>query len=56
MALNPPIYDQLLQEHGDVVSEAREAADQAHRQAENVLGWSRPIPQAEGGSRGTFAG
>ncbi|MFJ4918629.1 hypothetical protein [Streptomyces sp. NPDC088725] len=34
------IYDQLVREHGDVVSEAREAADQAKRQAESALDWS----------------
>ncbi|MFD5750472.1 hypothetical protein [Streptomyces sp. NPDC127033] len=40
VASNPPIYDQLLREHGDVVSEAREAAHQTIRQAEHVLDWS----------------
>ncbi|MCP3819725.1 hypothetical protein NLX86_16955 [Streptomyces sp. A3M-1-3] len=46
MAANPPIYDQLVQEHGDVVKEARDAAHQTQRQAENVLDWSglRPPP------------
>jgi len=40
MASNPSIYDQLVQEHGDVVSEAREAADRTRRQADSVLDWS----------------
>ncbi|MEV7086221.1 hypothetical protein AB0O07_10035 [Streptomyces sp. NPDC093085] len=40
MAANPPIYDQMLREHGDVISEAREAAHQTTRQAEHVLDWS----------------
>ncbi|MFI5756269.1 hypothetical protein [Streptomyces sp. NPDC051569] len=44
--MNPPIYDQLIREHGDVVSEARKAADETRRQAESALDWStlRPRP------------
>ncbi|WP_455359771.1 hypothetical protein [Streptomyces sp. SYSU K21746] len=46
MASNPPIYDQLVQEHGDVVQEAREAAHHTHQQAEIALDWTglRPPP------------
>ncbi|MEK8171593.1 hypothetical protein NKH77_25690 [Streptomyces sp. M19] len=49
MAVNPPIYDQLVQEQGDAVAEAREAADHTTREAENVLDWSRfrARPRAE---------
>ncbi|MFG2889012.1 hypothetical protein QOM21_07635 [Streptomyces sp. Pv4-95] len=41
---NPPIYDQLIQEHGDVVSQAREAADHTRREAEDALDWSSLRP------------
>ncbi|GAA1190321.1 hypothetical protein GCM10009654_54790 [Streptomyces hebeiensis] len=40
VASNPPIYDQLVREHGDVVTEAREAADLTSRQARDALDWS----------------
>ncbi|MEE1756628.1 hypothetical protein [Streptomyces sp. SP18CS02] len=33
-----PIYDQLVQEHGDVLGEARKLADLTHRQADRLLG------------------
>ena len=51
MSLNPSIYDQLVQEQGDVVTEAREAADHAHRQAEHVLDWSTPNTGFPGGGQ-----
>lgn len=44
MASNPPIYDQLLQKHGDVVTEAREAADQVRLSAESALDWRELKP------------
>ncbi|MEV3993726.1 hypothetical protein AB0J57_33035 [Streptomyces sp. NPDC049837] len=34
-----PIYDQLVEEHGDVLNEARRLAEQTHREAERVLAW-----------------
>ncbi|MDN3297902.1 hypothetical protein QWM81_28455 [Streptomyces ficellus] len=34
-----PIYDQLVQEHGDVLNEARKLAELTHRQADRVLHW-----------------
>jgi hypothetical protein len=40
VASNPPIYDQLIREHGDVVTEAREAARHTSVQAEHALDWS----------------
>ncbi|MEV6653456.1 hypothetical protein [Streptomyces sp. NPDC051219] len=49
MSSNPPIYDQLLREHGDVVKEAREAAHYTHQQARSALDWSalRPPPRRQ---------
>ncbi|MFF9867493.1 MULTISPECIES: hypothetical protein [unclassified Streptomyces] len=34
-----PIYDQLVEEHGDVLNEARKLADLTHRQADRMLRW-----------------
>ncbi|MER7109797.1 hypothetical protein [Streptomyces sp. NPDC000229] len=34
-----PIYDQLVEEHGDVLGEARKLAERTHREAERVLAW-----------------
>ncbi|WP_198944068.1 hypothetical protein [Streptomyces sp. CB03234] len=34
-----PIYDQLVQEHGDVLNEARKLAERTHQEAERVLAW-----------------
>lgn len=36
-----PIYASLVQEHGDVVTETRRLAEQAERQASEVLDFSR---------------
>ncbi|MFG3497106.1 hypothetical protein [Streptomyces sp. NPDC047928] len=38
-----PIYDQLVQEHGDVLNEARKLAEITHRQADRVLDWDVPV-------------
>ncbi|UQA90854.1 hypothetical protein [Streptomyces halobius] len=35
-----PIYDWLVNEHGDVVAESREAAERTQREAERLLDWS----------------
>ncbi|MFC8915312.1 hypothetical protein ACGF5F_07530 [Streptomyces sp. NPDC047821] len=34
-----PIYDQLVEEHGDVLGEARRLADLTNREAERLLAW-----------------
>ncbi|MFF8290059.1 hypothetical protein ACF068_12635 [Streptomyces sp. NPDC016309] len=34
-----PIYDRLVEEHGDVLDEARKLAELTHRQAERMLSW-----------------
>ncbi|MET9514701.1 hypothetical protein [Streptomyces sp. NPDC002994] len=36
-----PIYDQLVMEHGDVLTEARKLADLTHQQADRVLTWDK---------------
>ncbi|MBT2492848.1 hypothetical protein J7E96_30930 [Streptomyces sp. ISL-96] len=36
-----PIYDQLVMEHGDVLTEARRLADLTHQQADRVLTWDK---------------
>ncbi|MHC3389414.1 hypothetical protein [Streptomyces lavendulocolor] len=37
--LGSPIYDQLVDEHGDVPGEARKLADITRREAERLLTW-----------------
>lgn len=37
-----PIYDALVDEHGDVVAGAREAAEKTERTAEDVLDFGHP--------------
>ncbi|NEB77428.1 hypothetical protein G3I40_19720 [Streptomyces sp. SID14478] len=37
---HPPIYDQLVQEHGDLLTETRKAAEQAQAEAKRALDWS----------------
>lgn len=37
--IDSPIYQQLVQEHGDVVAEARATADRTQRQAGELLDW-----------------
>ncbi|WP_181160285.1 MULTISPECIES: hypothetical protein [Streptomyces] len=40
-----PIYDQLVEEQGDVLNEARELAEQTRETADQVLDWDeRPEP------------
>ncbi len=34
-----PIYDSLVDEHGDVLGEARRLAEITHREAERLLAW-----------------
>ncbi|GGU25129.1 hypothetical protein [Streptomyces lavendofoliae] len=34
-----PIYDRLVDEHGDVLGEARKLAELTHREAERLLAW-----------------
>ncbi|MGY0020792.1 hypothetical protein ACVHNB_17625 [Streptomyces sp. YJ-C3] len=43
-----PIYDRLVDEQGDVLADAREAAQQAERTADDVLdfGHAQDAPQA----------
>ncbi|MEU0143491.1 hypothetical protein ABZ203_27285, partial [Streptomyces albidoflavus] len=44
MSPNPPIYDQLVREHGDVLTETRRVADQARLEAQSALDWSSILP------------
>ncbi|WP_309053144.1 hypothetical protein [Streptomyces sp.] len=37
--LGSPIYDQLVDEHGDVLGEARTLAEVTRREAERLLTW-----------------
>ncbi|MFV0127116.1 hypothetical protein ACLGI4_05285 [Streptomyces sp. HMX112] len=37
--MSSPIYDQLVKEHGDVLTETRKLADFTHRQADRMLSW-----------------
>ncbi|MEV0113377.1 hypothetical protein AB0H77_09035 [Streptomyces sp. NPDC050844] len=37
---HPPIYEDLIRERGDVLTETREVAEQAQRQARQALDWS----------------
>ncbi|MEU0839150.1 hypothetical protein ABZ370_06710 [Streptomyces sp. NPDC005962] len=39
-----PIYDSLIAEQGDVLAEAREAAEVIQREAAEALDWSRIRP------------
>lgn len=39
-AAHPPIYERLVRERGDVLAEARQAAQQAQRRADEALDWS----------------
>jgi hypothetical protein len=39
-AATSPIYDQLVDEHGDVLDEARRLAERTHREAERLLAWN----------------
>ncbi|HBF83297.1 MAG TPA: hypothetical protein DD420_26275 [Streptomyces sp.] len=41
---DPPIYGRLVQERGDVLSETRNAAERALRQASEALDWSSTRP------------
>ncbi|MEU6119105.1 hypothetical protein ABZ840_31770 [Streptomyces sp. NPDC047117] len=42
-----PIYDQLINEHGDVATEAREYAEKTEREANEVLDFGMPAPSAQ---------
>ncbi|NEE52898.1 hypothetical protein G3M55_50920, partial [Streptomyces sp. SID8455] len=44
MSPNPPIYDQLVREQGDVLTETRRVADQARLEAQSALDWSSILP------------
>ncbi|MFD6420207.1 hypothetical protein [Streptomyces sp. NPDC060194] len=35
-----PIYDDLIEEFGDVLAESREAAEETNRASEEALDWS----------------
>ncbi|WP_018529002.1 MULTISPECIES: hypothetical protein [unclassified Streptomyces] len=43
-----PIYDQLVDEHGDVLAVAREAAQKAERTAEDVLDFGHQPEATQG--------
>ena len=43
---NPPIFEDLIQEHGDVLAEAREAAQATESKAARALDWSDLHPDA----------
>ncbi|MFF1699440.1 hypothetical protein ACWFRJ_41075 [Streptomyces sp. NPDC055239] len=42
-AAQAPIYDTLVQEHGDVLATARQAAEETQQRAEAVLDFRGPI-------------
>ncbi|MFG2650701.1 hypothetical protein [Streptomyces sp. NPDC048436] len=42
-AVQAPIYDTLVQEHGDVLATARKAAEETQQRAEDVLDFRGPI-------------
>ncbi|GAA2489022.1 hypothetical protein [Streptomyces gobitricini] len=42
-----PIYDQLVDEHGDVLHEARRLAERTHREAERLLSWDMSALEAD---------
>ncbi|UGY95328.1 hypothetical protein [Streptomyces gobiensis] len=44
---NAPIFEVLIQEHGDVLAEAREAAQATESEAARALDWSDLHPAAE---------
>ncbi|MFJ3582904.1 hypothetical protein ACIPPS_11855 [Streptomyces sp. NPDC090127] len=44
---HPPIYDRLVEERGDVLAEARHAAELARHQSEQALDWSSLRPSAQ---------
>lgn len=35
-----PIYEELVEEHGDILAEAREAAERSQQTASRALDWS----------------
>ncbi|MEV0320249.1 hypothetical protein ACIBKX_25215 [Streptomyces sp. NPDC050658] len=45
-AVQAPIYHTLVQEHGDVVATARQAAEEIQQRAEDVLDFRGPISGA----------
>ncbi|MFC6066874.1 hypothetical protein [Streptomyces ochraceiscleroticus] len=42
-----PIYDQLINEQGDVATAAREHAEKTEREANEVLDFRMPAPPAQ---------
>lgn len=42
-----PIYEDLIEEHGDVLTEAREAAQATESEAAHALDWSDLHPATE---------
>ncbi|RII09240.1 hypothetical protein DSC45_31630 [Streptomyces sp. YIM 130001] len=45
-AAQSPIYDTLVEEHGDVLATARQAAEEIQQQADDVLHFGRPVTAA----------
>lgn len=43
-AAQSPIYDTLVQEHGDVLATTRQAAEEIRLRAEDVLHFRRHVP------------
>lgn len=43
---NPPIYDELIEQHGDVLAESRKAAQNTEAEAATALDWSGLRPAA----------
>jgi len=41
-AAHPPIYQELVNEHGDVLASARLAAEEIQREAAEALDWNGP--------------
>ncbi|WP_406135863.1 hypothetical protein [Streptomyces sp. NBC_01089] len=46
-----PIYDQLVQEQGDVLAEARKLAEEALQQADPAQYWQGALPQRRASER-----
>ncbi|GCD39963.1 hypothetical protein [Streptomyces chrestomyceticus] len=36
----PPIYESLIEEHGDVLAQVRQLAKETEREADELLDWS----------------
>ncbi|WP_405775791.1 hypothetical protein [Streptomyces sp. NBC_00859] len=51
-----PIYDQLVQEHGDVLAEARKLAEEALQQADPAQYWEGALTHRRASEKSEKAG